>query len=42
MEIEHYHPDDYDEFKQAKQEHMDKMTALKKTDTKQLAFCGAV
>lgn len=30
VEIERFHPDDYDEFKQAKQERMDKMTALKK------------
>ena len=30
VEIERYHPDDYDEFMQAKQERMDKMTALKK------------
>ena len=29
-EINRYHPDDYDEFIQAKQERMDKMTALKK------------
>lgn len=29
-EIERFHPDDYDEFIQAKQERMDKMTALKK------------
>ena len=29
-EIDRYHPDDYDEFMQAKQERMDKMTALKK------------
>lgn len=30
VEIERFHPDDYDEFKQAKQERMEKMTALKK------------
>ncbi len=30
VEIEHFHPDDYDQFMQAKQERMDKMTALKK------------
>ena len=30
VEIDRFHPDDYDEFKQAKQERMDKMTALKK------------
>lgn len=30
VEIERYHPDDYDEFMQAKQERMEKMTALKK------------
>lgn len=30
VEIERYHPDDYDEFIQAKQIRMDKMTALKK------------
>lgn len=30
VEIERFHLDDYDEFKQAKQERMDKMTALKK------------
>ncbi len=30
VEIERFHPDDYDEFMQAKQECMDKMTALKK------------
>lgn len=30
VEIERFHPDDYDEFMQAKQERMDKMTALKK------------
>lgn len=29
-EIDRFHPDDYDEFIQAKQERMDKMTALKK------------
>lgn len=29
-EIERFHPDDYDAFMQAKQERMDKMTALKK------------
>lgn len=29
-EIDRFHPDDYDEFMQAKQERMDKMTALKK------------
>ncbi len=30
VEIERFYPDDYDEFMQAKQERMDKMTALKK------------
>lgn len=30
VEIERFHPDDYDEFMQAKQERMEKMTALKK------------
>ena len=30
VEIERYHPDNYDEFMQAKQERMEKMTALKK------------
>ncbi|MGN1103210.1 MAG: hypothetical protein ACI4RG_13510 [Huintestinicola sp.] len=30
VEIERFHPDDYDDFMQAKQERMDKMTALKK------------
>lgn len=30
VEIDRYHPDDYDEFIQAKQVRMDKMTALKK------------
>lgn len=30
VEIDRFHPDDYDEFMQAKQERMDKMTALKK------------
>ncbi len=30
MEIDRFHPDDYDEFTQAKQERMEKMTALKK------------
>lgn len=30
VEIDRYHPDDYDEFMQAKQERMEKMTALKK------------
>lgn len=30
VEVERFHPDDYDEFMQAKQERMDKMTALKK------------
>ena len=30
VEMERFHPEDYDEFTQAKQERMDKMTALKK------------
>ena len=30
VEIDRFHPDDYDKFMQAKQERMDKMTALKK------------
>lgn len=30
VEIDRFHPDDYDEFMQAKQERMEKMTALKK------------
>lgn len=30
VEIDRFHPDDYDEFVQAKQERMEKMTALKK------------
>ena len=30
VEMERFHPDDYDEFMQAKQERMEKMTALKK------------
>ncbi len=43
VDIERYHPDDYDEFMQAKQERMEKMTALKKeADTKRFAFCGTV